>query len=126
MNYKYQHIIQSDDNIFKITVRYYYKYFLWRIIYNQNRDVISDPMDLKPGVMIVIPELSTFEIEHVIIESDTYQSLAEDYYGSNFYYQYIVNRNQNKYLIPGETVFIPPLVNEIHIHKAEEIRNAFA
>lgn len=119
-----EYITKTDDHIYKIATRFYLKWYLWHIIYDVNKDSIGeDPFYIKPGTKLSIVKLNTENIEHIIEEYDTYQSLAESYYGSMTLYYEVAIANNYKFLLPGEIAIIPPLVTS-EIKKAEKLRNA--
>ncbi len=53
-----EHTVQAGDNLSFISQRYYGTQANFRIIYEANRDVIGDNMNLiKPGQVLKIPKL---------------------------------------------------------------------
>ncbi len=118
--------MRSDDHIQKVAVRYYYHYWLWRIILGANKEIIKDPFNIEPGTMLAIVELNTGDVEHTLVAGDTYQSIAEQYYGTNVFFANIMNANSSKLLEVGDTVAVPPLVTQRELKLAEAIRNAVA
>lgn len=49
------YVVKSDDTLGSIAKRFYGKSAGWQKIYNANRDKITSPERLKPGITIIIP-----------------------------------------------------------------------
>ncbi len=49
------HVVQRNDTLYEIAVKFYGKGTSWKKIYDANRDKINDPGVLPLGVKIVIP-----------------------------------------------------------------------
>jgi|GEM_PF-3814809 len=118
--------VKAEDHIFKIAVKYYYHYWLWKVIYACNRELIDDPFNLVPGTNLAIYELSSGDEEHTVSEGDTYQSISESYYGTNAFFVNVMKANDNQLLAEGDTITVPALVKARELKLAEEIRNALA
>ena len=52
-----EYTVQKDDTLQKISKKFYDSYSKWPKIYEANRDVISDPDRIKPGIVLKIPTL---------------------------------------------------------------------
>ncbi len=50
-----KYTVQPGDSLSKIAQQFYGKASLWTIIFNANRDIISNPRLLHPGQVLVIP-----------------------------------------------------------------------
>ena len=50
-----QYTVQSGDTLSKISLNFYGQSSLWTIIYNANRNILSDPGDLRLGQTLQIP-----------------------------------------------------------------------
>ncbi|MDR4504756.1 MAG: LysM peptidoglycan-binding domain-containing protein [Candidatus Scalindua sp.] len=53
------HKISSNENLSKISTRYYGDAAKWGKIYDANKNIITDPNSLKVGQEILIPDIST-------------------------------------------------------------------
>jgi nucleoid-associated protein YgaU len=49
------HTVVKGDNLYRIARRYYGRGEKWRQIRSANKDLISSPQDLKPGMVLSIP-----------------------------------------------------------------------
>ncbi|MCB0210812.1 MAG: LysM peptidoglycan-binding domain-containing protein [Anaerolineae bacterium] len=47
--------VQSGDSLSRIALQVYGQASLWTIIFEANRDVLSDPSLIRPGQVLVIP-----------------------------------------------------------------------
>lgn len=114
---------KEGDTIYKISIKYYYLWYLWRAVYDPNKDILGDnPYYIPYGKTINIVGLNTEPIIHTISEGDTYQSLAKMYYGSSKFFIDIAIENNYKHLLPGDNCIIPALVSKEHLTKAEKLR----
>ncbi|MDH7554081.1 MAG: hypothetical protein QHH74_10515 [Spirochaetota bacterium] len=114
---------KASDTIYKIAIRYYYVWYLWRIIYDPNKDILGEnPYYIPPGKTIHIVGLNTEPIIHTVESGDTYQHLSKSYYGSSLFFIDIAIENNYKHLIPGDSCIIPALVSKEHLTKAEKLR----
>ncbi len=114
---------KSHDTIYTITMRYYYNWYLWRIVYDPNKAILgNNPYIIPAGKTIHIISLNTEPINHTIKEGDLYQSLAENYYGSARFWIDIAIENDYKHLLPGDSCIIPALITKELIKKAEKLR----
>jgi len=50
-----EHFVSSGDCLFIIAGKYYHDPFKWRLIYNANKDIISNPHWIYPDMKLVIP-----------------------------------------------------------------------
>ena len=50
-----EYTVKKDDTMQKISKKFYDSYSQWPKIYEVNKDVISDPDRIKPGIVIRIP-----------------------------------------------------------------------
>lgn len=50
-----EYTVQKDDTLQKISKKFYDSYSKWPKIYEINKDVISNPDRIKPGIVIQIP-----------------------------------------------------------------------
>lgn len=50
-----EYTVQKDDTMQKISKKFYDSYSQWPKIYEVNKDVISDPDRIKPGIVLQIP-----------------------------------------------------------------------
>jgi len=110
--------IRSGDNLSKIAARFYGDAEKRNVIYEANRDVISDPNVLSIGTTIKIPALAAGEPAaqeetaageaprpedvtsagrtHVIKKSDSLWKLAVEYYGNGTEWKKIRDANPDK------------------------------
>lgn len=67
---------------------------------------------IKPGVALHIPDIMTGEVEHTIIEGDTYENLSLQYYGIEHFSGKIFSENDGLVLHEniGNPIIIPGLV----------------
>ena len=47
--------VQSGDTLYGIARQFYGQASLWTIIFEANRDILSEPSQIKPGQMLIIP-----------------------------------------------------------------------
>jgi LysM repeat protein len=52
-----QYTIQNNDTLQKISYKFYKTTKKWRMLYEENKDVLKDPDRIKPGVTIKVPIL---------------------------------------------------------------------
>lgn len=122
-----EYITTAQDTIYKIANKFYFKWYLWRIIYDYNIDILGeDPFNLPAGKKIGIINLNTEAITHTISEGDSWQQLSKDYYGSQAFWTKIATDNEYKHLIRDETAVIPALLTAKDIENAERLRNVFS
>lgn len=115
----------ASDTIHRIACRFYYHWWLWKIIYDFNKEVLGgDPYAIPAGVAIKIINLNTEPITHTIRSGETWNRLSSDYYGTERHFVDIAIANDWKHLIAGETCVIPALVSKKNINLAKELRNA--
>lgn len=50
-----EYVVQKDDTLQKISKKIYGTYKKWYSIYEANKDILSDPNRIKPGLTIRIP-----------------------------------------------------------------------
>lgn len=50
-----EYTVQKDDTLQKISKKFYDSYSQWPKIYEMNKNVISDPDRIKPGIVIQVP-----------------------------------------------------------------------
>ena len=50
-----EYTVRKDDTMQKISKKFYDSYSQWPKIYEVNKDVISDPDRIKPGIVLQIP-----------------------------------------------------------------------
>lgn len=55
--------VLEGDNLWKIAQKVYGDGTKWEIIYNGNKDKLSDPSELKVGMELVIPEMTPAEVK---------------------------------------------------------------
>ena len=55
-----QHKVAPGDWLSKLAERYYLDKFLWPLIFDANRGVVTDPNKIAPGQILSIPDLATF------------------------------------------------------------------
>lgn len=49
------YVIQEGDTLQKISKKFYGSYSQWTKIYDANKDVLTDPNRIKPGILIRVP-----------------------------------------------------------------------
>ncbi len=122
-----KYITDAQDTIYKIANKFYFKWWLWRIIYDYNKKILGDdPWTLPAGKKIEIIGLNTEDIIHTIKAGDTWVNLSAAYYGSEAHFVDIARANEYKHLIAGETAVIPALVTAKDIDNARQLRNVCA
>lgn len=53
-----RHVVMAGEDIFKIAEIYYGNGFLWRYVYEANREQIGDdPENVQPGMILEIPKV---------------------------------------------------------------------
>jgi len=57
--------VKEGDTLSHIAKRFYDKASKWTVIYEANSDKIKDPARIKPGMVLMIPDLSEAEAEYV-------------------------------------------------------------
>ncbi len=51
-----EYTVQEGDTLQKISKKFYDRYSRWQKIYDANKDKISDPNNIKPGIILTIPQ----------------------------------------------------------------------
>lgn len=80
--------VQRSDTLMKIAFENYGDLYMWKKIYEMNKDVISNPNDVKPGTKIKIEKsASGADVAHngdkyVIKKGDTLGTISEEVYGT--------------------------------------------
>jgi len=59
-----EYTIKEGDTLSHISKRFYDKASKWTVIYEANSDKIKDPARIKPGTVIIIPDLSQAESKY--------------------------------------------------------------
>lgn len=52
-----EYTVQKDDTLQTIAKKFYNSYSKWPLIYEANKDKISDPNRIRMGIVIIIPKL---------------------------------------------------------------------
>ncbi len=118
---------QATDTMYTIANKYYCAWYLWPIVYDPNKDILgSDPFALPAGKEISIISLNTDEIEHTLIQGDTWHTLAKMYYATERFWPFIAQRNEYIHIVPGLIITIPALVSANKLLQVQELRNATA
>jgi nucleoid-associated protein YgaU len=50
-----EYTVEKGDTLQKISKKFYDSYSKWPGIYEANKDVIADPNNIKPGIVLQIP-----------------------------------------------------------------------
>jgi nucleoid-associated protein YgaU len=122
-----RYIIKKGDTLISIAKRYYGDGLKWKVIYEANREVITDANFLPIGREIVIPPVKTAEkmaaLEHparttyIVQKDDTLTKIAERHYGDPARWKDIYQANKEKIpnkdsIVPGTVLVIPDLSPE--------------
>lgn len=52
-----QYTIQQNDTLQKVSYKFYKTTKKWRMLYEENKDILKDPDRIKPGITIKVPVL---------------------------------------------------------------------
>ena len=119
-----EYITNWSDTIYKIAVKFYFKWHLWMIIYDYNKESLGDdPYNIPASGSVKIIGLNTESIKHIISEGDTYHNLSMSYFGTERHFFDIGRANGYKHLIAGESITIPALITAKDLYNARRIRN---
>lgn len=114
-------VLQSDETAERLAAIYYGDWSLYRLIVDANLHVDWDAP--TAGLQIQIPEPLSRDVEHMIQDSDSYQSLSLRYYGTESFAWKIEKLNQ---LILheniGRAITIPQLVAAEALQRHNEVR----
>lgn len=95
------YVLKSSDTLQRIAAKYYGRWEFWRLICDSNPH-LNSWKSLPVGVQIEIPDPRTDDINHTIIDGDTYESLSLLYYGTEHFSGRIRDTNEN--LQPYENI----------------------
>ncbi|AXR68231.1 phage tail protein [Leptospira mayottensis] len=113
------HFVRENDTLQRIAAFYWGDWTLWPLLQDSNTHLIQTvgfgwPEKLKEGIPLKIRmDLLSSDIEHTVIEGDSYESLSFFYYFTEHFSERIRNQNERKvlrYLI-GNRITIPALVD---------------
>jgi nucleoid-associated protein YgaU len=126
-DYLCEYLTEHGDTIQRIALKFYLRAHLWQSVYDINRSLIGDdPYAVPSGRAIKIPLLNIDEIVHTVSRNDTWQNIAEEYYGSSSLFPYIAIKNNHTFLVEGDAVIIPALLTRQDYVKAKELRDALS
>ncbi|ASV10625.1 phage tail protein [Leptospira santarosai] len=107
------YVLKPNDTLERLAAKFYGRWEIWKLIFDTNPHLVSIH-PLPVGVLIEIPIPRTDDVNHTILEGDTYESLSLLYYGTEHFSGRIREANDN--LQPYENVdsilFIPALITK--------------
>ncbi|QOI43472.1 phage tail protein [Leptospira interrogans serovar Canicola] len=122
------HYVKENDTLQRIAAFYWGDWTLWPLLRDLNSHLIQKigfdwSEKLKEGIPLKIRmDLLSSDIEHTVIETDSYESLSLLYYFTEHFSERIRNQNERKilrYLI-GSRITIPALVDRRSFQAAKE------
>ncbi|EKO25240.1 hypothetical protein [Leptospira interrogans] len=122
------HYVKENDTLQRIAAFYWGDWTLWPLLRDLNSHLIQKigfdwSEKLKEGIPLKIRmDLLSSDIEHTVIETDSYESLSLLYYFTEHFSERIRNNNERKilrYLI-GSRITIPALVDRRSFQAAKE------
>ena len=60
-----EYTVKKDDTLSHIAKRFYDRASKWTLIYEANADKIKDPSRIKPGTVLIIPDLVEAESRYI-------------------------------------------------------------
>ncbi|MCL8268181.1 tail protein X [Leptospira weilii] len=114
------YVLKPNDTLQRLAARYYGRWEIWRLIFDSNPH-LSSWKSLPVGVQIEIPIPRTDDINHTILDGDTYESLSLSYYGTEHFSGRIRDANENlqPYENIGSVLFIPSLIEKSDLVNAK-------
>ncbi|KAA1289076.1 phage tail protein [Leptospira interrogans serovar Geyaweera] len=122
------HYVKENDTLQRIAAFYWGDWTLWPLLQDFNSHLIQKigfdwSEKLKEGIPLKTRmDLLSSDIEHTVIETDSYESLSLLYYFTEHFSERIRNQNERKilrYLI-GSRITIPALVDRRAFQAAKE------
>ncbi|MDV6237757.1 tail protein X [Leptospira ellisii] len=113
------YVLKPNDTLQRLAAKFYGRWEIWRLIFDTNPHIESIHL-LPTGVLIEIPIPRTDDVNHIIIEGDTYESLSLFYYGTEHFSGRIREANENlqPYENIGSILFIPALITKSELVNA--------
>ncbi|MDI7219500.1 phage tail protein [Leptospira santarosai] len=113
------HLVKENDTLQRISAFYWGDWTLWPLLRDSNSYLIQKigfdwPEKLKEGIALKIQmNLPTSDLDHTVVESDSYESLSLFYYSTEHFSERIRNENERKILrySIGSRITIPALVD---------------
>lgn len=117
------YITKPSDTLQRIAAKMYGDWTLWYLIFDNNRGLFTNRWVVQSGLMVPIPVPLTGNVNHTIIENDSYHSLGLYYYSSEHYAKNIKAKNNSLILSDniGKTIIIPALVKSSVYTNAQEL-----
>ncbi|EMO60704.1 phage tail protein X [Leptospira borgpetersenii serovar Pomona str. 200901868] len=113
------YVLKPNDTLQRLAAKFYGRWEIWRLIFDANPHLESIHI-LPVGVLIEIPIPRTDDVNHIIVEGDTYESLSLFYYGTEHYSGRIREANENiqPYENIGSPLYIPALITKLDLVNA--------
>jgi hypothetical protein len=94
------HVVQPGESLRMLAQRFLGNEMRWREIFNANRDKISKPDLIRPGMTLLIPlgeqPLPVPRLTHVVREGENLRMLAQRFLGDEMRWPEIFNANRDK------------------------------
>lgn len=94
--------VKSGDTLMRIAFEVYGDLFQWKKIYEMNKDKVSDPNNLKKGVVLKVEKMSggssvasRGDEKYMIKQGDTLGTIADDVYGTPRKWRKLYEQNRS-------------------------------
>lgn len=95
--------VKSGDTLMRIAFEVYGDLFQWKKIYEMNKDKVSDPNNLKKGVVLKVEKMSSGgasvvvhgDEKYLIKQGDTLGSISDDVYGTPRKWRKLYEQNKS-------------------------------
>lgn len=118
------YITRQGDSLYRIATWFYFRWDMYYLVWLANRQKIGEnPHNLAVGLELTIHRVFTEEKTHVANASEKLTDIAKQYYGYREFWHMLAKENKiTRELSNGQKLVVPPLVNQLEIDAAKEVR----